>query len=89
MASFVYVENVKDPSVRFRVKSYDKETKMGTLEGEFGAEFSRSLSKADLAKFGYRLVKSEVELPLLSAAKAKEKAAPKKTKKVETAEEEE
>jgi hypothetical protein len=77
---YVYIENLKDPSVRFRVVEYDKESKMGKLEGEYGAKFSRDLSKASLAKFGYKIVKSEKQLALVSSPKAREKG--KKAKKV-------
>ncbi len=76
---FVYIENIKNPTVRFRVLAYDKDSKMGKLAGEYGAEFSRDLSKPALAKFGYRIVKSEEELPLASSAlprKKGKKAAP-------------
>jgi len=64
---FVYVENLKNPTVRFEVLSYDKETKVAKLLGEYGTEFSRELSKESMAKFGYRIVKSETELPLKSS----------------------
>lgn len=102
---YVYIENIKNPNIRFKVNKYDKETKLGTLEGEYGAVFSRDLSKASLEKYGYKLVKSDVELPLLSSDKAKAaaaaavaaeakaskaaKAASKKTKVVEPEDEEE
>jgi len=95
---YVYIQNIKNPDIRFKVNKYDKDTKLGTLEGEFGAVFSRDLSKASLEKYGYKLVKSEVELPLLSSAKAKAAAAEakatkaassKKTKPVEQEDEEE
>lgn len=72
---YVYIENIKNPNIRFKVNKYDKETKLGTLEGEYGAVFSRDLSKASLEKYGYKLVKSDVELPLLSSDKAKAAAA--------------
>lgn len=45
---FVYLENVKNRSVRFQVLSYDKEKKTGVLRGEYGAEFSRDMSKEAL-----------------------------------------
>lgn len=83
---FVYIENIKDPTVRFRVMSYDAESKMGKLAGEYGAEFSRDLSKASLAKFGYKIVKSDKELSLASSSKPKEKG--KKAKKAAETEEE-
>lgn len=76
---FVYLENVKNPTVRFEVVAYDKETKTAKLKGEYGAEFSRDVSKESLAKFGYKLVKSETKLPLNSVPlppTAKKKAEP-------------
>lgn len=74
----IYVENLKNPDVRFKVMSYDKATKIAKLKGEYGAEFTRDISKEALEKFGYKLVKSENELPLMSAPKPK----PPKEKKV-------
>lgn len=76
----IYLENIKNPDIRFKVMSYDKETKQAKLKGGYGAEFTRDISKVSLEKFGYKLVKTEKELPLVSAPK--EKAAPKAASKV-------
>lgn len=56
----LFIENLKNPSVRFEVESFDKETKVGVLKGNYGARFTRNLSKESLSKFGYRVVKVEV-----------------------------
>lgn len=61
---FVYVESISNPSVRFRVKEYDKASGMARLCGAFGAEFNRSIAKEDLKKYGFRVVSSEKELSL-------------------------
>ena len=83
---YVYVEHVKDPDVRFLVVSYDKETHDAKLKGEYGAEFTQNISKDSLIKRGYRIRKSEKELPLQSSSKPKP---PKGKAKVTTEEEEE
>lgn len=85
----IYLENLKNPSVRFKVVSYDKETKQAKLKGGYGAEFTRDISKPSLAKFGYKLVKTEKELPLVAApAKEPPKKAVKKAAVVEDDEDE-
>ncbi|HEX6825821.1 MAG TPA: hypothetical protein VF077_05825 [Nitrospiraceae bacterium] len=70
----LYIENLKNPKVRFKVISYDKETGVGTLEGEYGARFTRPLGKEQLSRFGYKVVK--VEEPTDEG----DKPAPKKAK---------
>lgn len=60
----VYVQNVKNPGVRFEVLEYDNETKIGKLQGGFGAKFSRNISKPELEKYGYKIVQSEEPLSL-------------------------
>ena len=81
---FIYIENIKTPEIRFKVESYDKESKIGKLRGGYGAEFSRGLSKEELARYGYRIVKSETELPIVTEIPTSKKR--KKSKK-ETVEE--
>ena len=61
---FVYVESINNPSVRFEVVTYDKASGMAKLRGAFGAEFTRCISKADLKKYGFKVLSSEKELPL-------------------------
>ncbi len=60
----LYVQSTTYPSVRFEVKDYDPESGMATLRGAFGAEFRRCISKPDLKKYGFTVVKSEKELSL-------------------------
>jgi len=66
---YVYVESTKNTNVRFEVLKYDAATKTGLLKGEYGAEFSRDLSKESLAKYGYKIRKSEQPLELSSQPK--------------------
>ena len=61
---YVYVESINNPSVRFEVLNYDKESGNAKLRGAFGAEFTRSIAKPDLKKYGFKVVSSEKELPL-------------------------
>lgn len=61
---YVYVESINNPSVRFQVMTYDKSDGTAKLRGAFGAEFTRSIAKADLKKYGFKVVQSEKELPL-------------------------
>jgi hypothetical protein len=75
---YLYAENIKNPNLRFEVIEYDKETKMGKLRGEYGAEFTRELSKEAMKKFGYKIVQSETKLPL--TVPPEPKASPKKKK---------
>lgn len=62
--TYLYVESTVIPNLRFRVIGYDPATSMARLEGEFGVQFTRNVSKAELEKRGLKRVKSEVELPL-------------------------
>lgn len=61
---YVYVQSTASPNVRFEVKEYDPDSGVATLRGAFGAEFKRSIAKADLVKYGFTVVKSEKELSL-------------------------
>lgn len=65
----VYIESIKNPSLRFKVLEYDANTKHGTLMGGFGVTFSRNISKEELQLRGFKIVKSEKELPLTSPPK--------------------
>ena len=71
----VYIESIKNPAVRFEVMEYDKDTKIGKLKGGFGTVITRDISKAELDKRGYKLVKSETPLSLTPPPAAKPKAA--------------
>jgi len=59
----IYLEHLTTMA-RFEVMEYDKETKMAKLRGEYGAQFSRDISKESLARLGYKIIKSEEVLPL-------------------------
>jgi adenine specific DNA methylase Mod len=61
---FVYIESIKNPAVRFEVLEYDKETKIGKLRGGFGTVITRDISKDELVKRGYKIIKSETPLSL-------------------------
>jgi len=60
----IYVQSTTNPTVRFEVMEYDSASGKARLRGAFGAEFSRSIAKPDLQKYGFTIVKSEKELPL-------------------------
>lgn len=83
----VYLESLTVPGVRFEVVEYDKANKTATIRGEYGGSFTYSITPESLAKLGYRLVKSEKPLPLVSGPP--EPTAKKKKAKVEEAAEEE
>jgi len=53
------IQNVKNPKVTFKVVAYDPATGIGTLEGEYGGQFTRNLSKESLSKYGYRVIRGE------------------------------
>jgi len=61
MATVLYIENVKNPKVRFKVLKFNKDTGQGTLEGEYGAQFTRNLRKESLTQYGYKVVKVDEE----------------------------
>lgn len=61
---YVYIQHIDNPNVRFQVMEYDKETGEGKLRGGFGSIITRNISKAELEKRGYKIVKSEEPLPL-------------------------
>lgn len=60
----VYVQSTKNPSLRWKVISYDPETKIGELQGGFNVVFKRSLAKEALQEKDYEIVQSDEELPL-------------------------
>lgn len=82
----VYLESLTVPGVRFEVTEYDKANKTATIRGEYGGSFTYSITPESLEKLGYKLVKSEKPLPLVSAPT--EPPAKKKAKVEEAAEEE-
>jgi hypothetical protein len=64
---FIYLQNVKVPTIRFEVMSFDKATMTAKLKGEYGAIITSDVSKESLEKRGYKFVKSEKQLPLSSS----------------------
>lgn len=60
----VYVQSTKNANLRWKVISYDPETKIGELQGGFNVTFKRSLAKDKLEEMGYEIVQSEEELPV-------------------------
>ena len=48
-----YVESTKTPGLRFRILSYNPETKQGVLIGELQNEFETDMSKERLLKNNY------------------------------------
>lgn len=84
----IYLESLTAPGVRFEVVEYNKADKTATIRGEYGGQFTYSITKESLETLGYKLVKSETPLALVSAPS--DVAKPKKAKaKVEEAAEEE
>jgi hypothetical protein len=73
---FVYIESIKNPTIRFEVLEYDKDTKIGKLKGGFGTVITRDISKEELQKRGYKIIKSETALSL-TAPPTSEKPKPK------------
>lgn len=78
---YVYIQSTTNPAVRFQVVEYDKESGTGKLKGGYGTVITRNISKAELEKRGYTLVKSDVELdltppPVKGKPKVGEKPAP-------------
>ena len=68
------IQNIKNPKVTFRIVSFDPDTKLGILEGEYGGRFTRNLSKESLTTFGYRVVKADEAAPAPAPAARKKKA---------------
>lgn len=59
---FIYLQSCKNPEIRFEVVGFDADTGIGKLRGLYGAEFSRDISRPQLEKLGYKIVKSETPL---------------------------
>lgn len=49
--------STKAPGLRFRIVKLDKATMRATLIGDTGVEFERTLSEAELEKFGFSIEK--------------------------------
>lgn len=59
MKLFVQSTRPGKEDVRFAILKFDAETKKGILIGEMGVEFESDLSKDNLIKYGYKVVKEE------------------------------
>lgn len=57
----LYVQSTREgkEDLRFEIKQYDPETKRGVIIGSMGVEFDTDLSKENLLKNGYKIVKEE------------------------------
>lgn len=59
MKLFVQSTRPGKEDLRFEVLSYDPETRQGVLLGSMGTEFDTDLSKENLLKNGYKIVKED------------------------------
>jgi hypothetical protein len=59
MADFYLVSTKPDSDKKFKVISYNQETKKGRIIGAMGVEFDTDMSKEALLKSGYKVVKME------------------------------
>ena len=59
MAQELWIKSTRN-NLEYKVLSYNKETKMGTLIGSLGMEFEEELTKERLEKYGYVRVIKEV-----------------------------
>lgn len=57
----LYVQSTREgkENLRFEVRQYDPETKRGVIMGSMDVEFDTDLSKENLLKNGYKIVKEE------------------------------
>jgi len=63
MAIEWYLESTKAKGLRFKIVKLDRATQKATLVGDTGVPFERSITQAELEKFGYTIVKKEVADP--------------------------
>lgn len=61
MSSKWFLESTKAPGLRFEIVKLDKATMRATLKGDTGVAFDHDISAGVLAKYGYKIVKVEVE----------------------------
>lgn len=57
MTNFYLVSTKPGTDKKFRVISYDQETKKGCIIGTMGVEFDADMSKEALLKSGYKVMK--------------------------------
>ena len=60
--SFIYIEHIQSPEIRFQVLSYDEATGMGKLLSSLGVTIDRLITPAELKKRNYHIKVSDVEL---------------------------
>ena len=53
----IYLESTKGTGMRFEVLTYNPETKKGRIIGAVGKEFSADMSKENLTKTGYKVIR--------------------------------
>lgn len=55
----LFLQSTKEgkEATRFEIKAFDPETKRGVIIGGIGVEFETDLSKENLVKYGYKVVK--------------------------------
>lgn len=56
-----FLEHTKAKGLRFKIIKLDKANMRATLQGDTGVPFERDISQATLDKYGYVIVKGEVE----------------------------
>lgn len=61
MATRLYLESTKAPGLRFRVMKVEKGTMRAQLLGDTGVAFERVLTDDVMNRYGYKLVRVEVQ----------------------------
>lgn len=61
MAAQWFLESTRATGLAFRIAKLDRQTMRATLVGETGVPFERDISQEALDKFGYRIVRRDVE----------------------------
>jgi hypothetical protein len=54
----MFLQSVKKPENKFEILSFDKETGIARLKGQY-AEFDEPLNKTRMDKYGYTIIKEE------------------------------
>ena len=58
----LFVQSLRDPSIRFEVLSFDPATKRGRIKSlRYGSEFDEPLDKETLTQLGYCIERVEEE----------------------------
>lgn len=53
----VFIESTRTPGLRFELLEFNPDTKKAILIGPMGAKFERTITKPELEKYGYKLVR--------------------------------